>query len=140
MVMLRKVIAILLLAIFGLPLLLSSAALGQGAEAGLPACCRRTGAHHCAMTMSERGLSANPTEASTGSGEIRLRRLAERCPYCPTTPVTAHADPLSEPEQARLLAAAFGSQAAVVAQTESRWRIARDRSRQKRGPPQILRS
>lgn len=139
MVMLRKVVAILLLAVFGLPLL-SSAALGQDAEAGLPACCRRAGAHHCAMTMGERGPLANATEASTHNGEVRFRRLAERCPCCPTTPVTAHADPFSGPEQVRLMAAVFGSQAGVVAQTESRWRIARDRSRQKRGPPQILRS
>jgi hypothetical protein len=137
MVLLRKVAAFVLLAVFGLPFLLSSAALGQDPEAGLPACCRRTGAHHCAMAMGERAQMAAAQEAQSSS-ELRWRIKAQSCPYCPSTPVSAHPDPFSTPAQIRLIAVAFGSQPAVIAQTESRWRIARDRSRQKRGPPHAL--
>lgn len=45
----RRFPAILLLALFSFSLL--SPALSSDADAGLPACCRRGGKHHCAMAM-----------------------------------------------------------------------------------------
>ena len=43
----RRVLAILLLAAFGLPVVAPLLASGQDLEQSLPACCRRHGAHHC---------------------------------------------------------------------------------------------
>jgi hypothetical protein len=46
----RRALSISLIFFFGLGPL--AATLGAGGDAGLPACCRRHGAHHCAMSMS----------------------------------------------------------------------------------------
>jgi hypothetical protein len=58
----------------------------------------------------------------------------EKCPYCPRTVATFHRDILAPPT-AQVIFAALAAHPAVVAQVESKLRIARDRSRQKRGPP-----
>ena len=122
----RKLVAILLLAVFGLPLALPLLAQGGIEDAGLPACCRRNGAHHCAMSMAQR--------SQTPAGAPAISAPAERCPYCAQAPATVHPESLT-PGTADAIFADLVSHPAVHAQTESRWRIARDRSRQKRGPP-----
>lgn len=123
---LRRLISILLLAVFGLPLALPLFAQGGLDEAGLPACCRRTGAHQCAMSMAERPQAAphSPTVSTP----------AEHCPYCAQAPATVHPDSFAAAPTDALFAD-LACLPAVHAQTESRWRSARDRSRQKRGPP-----
>ncbi len=129
--MLRRLLAILLLAVFGLPIVSSSLALGQGAEAGLPACCRRVGQHHCAMTMGERA------EAVAGTQEKAWRTPAETCPYCPASVVAAHRDSPGLP----LAAVGFAHAASVMVQVraaECVWRVARERARQTRGPPRMF--
>ncbi len=58
----------------------------------------------------------------------------EKCPYCPAAIAIVHGDTFVPP----LSQAIFAGQIAhpvVVAQTESKLRISRSRSRQKRGPP-----
>ncbi len=45
----RRLLSILLLAAFALPLIAPLLAFAQDPDAGLPACCRRHGQHHCAM-------------------------------------------------------------------------------------------
>jgi hypothetical protein len=55
----RRLLSILLLAAFALPLVAPGLALAQGPDAGLPACCRRHGQHHCAMSATERDSSTH---------------------------------------------------------------------------------
>lgn len=123
----RRLGSILLLAVFFLPLLSPLLALGQDADVGLPLCCRRNGAHHCAMSMRER------TERADHHPEFQSP--LQSCPYCPVTVAPVHPDPLSSPGTSQAIFAGIVSHPANTPQTESKWRIARDRSRQKRGPP-----
>ncbi len=122
----RKILSILLLAIFGLPLVSPLLAFGADADASLPICCRKDGKHHCMRSMGESGRLAEQDPA--------FRSLPGKCPYCPATVVSAHADVLSAPPMAAVFALS-ASHPAGVAQAESKRRISRDRSRQKRGPP-----
>jgi hypothetical protein len=123
---LRKFLSILLLAGFGLPLVSPLLALGATSNAGLPACCRRNGKHHCVVSMTERSkILAHGTQIS---GPI------EKCPYCPTAVAVTHHDLLAIGKSESVFASLVTRPAGRV-QTESKWRISRDRSRQKRGPP-----
>ncbi|HEX5285239.1 MAG TPA: hypothetical protein VFW30_14040 [Bryocella sp.] len=49
----RRLLSILLLAAFALPLVAPALALAQDPDAGLPVCCRRHGQHRCAMLNRE---------------------------------------------------------------------------------------
>jgi hypothetical protein len=62
----RRALSILLILSFGLGPL--AATLGASEDARLPACCRRHGAHHCAMSM---GMAATMAEASSGETMVR---------------------------------------------------------------------
>ena len=123
----RRLISILLLACFGLPLTLSMLAMGQNREAGIPACCRRDGKHHCMMSMAERGTLA--------SDNPQFKAPAQRCPYCPRSVAPAQPNLFAAPTRADAIYRNVVSHPTGVAQTESRRRISLDRSRQKRGPP-----
>ncbi len=125
---LRKLFSILLLALFGLPLASSLFAMtvGSATSASLPACCRRAGKHHCAMRVSG--------EAPAGTHSFRAP--VERCPYAPRGVILAHRD-FSSVATAQMSLHALTEHAMGIAQTECRWRLARDRSRQKRGPPEL---
>ena len=128
----RRFLAIVLFAAFVLPLVLPGLAPGQAGEAGLPACCRRAGAHHCGMAMAEL-----PSTTRRALKSPKWQTALEHCPFRPAALLASHTSPLApRATQARL--AAFFSLSFGVAQTESRWRIARDRSRQKRGPPAVV--
>lgn len=125
----KRLIAILLFAAFILPFALPAFALGQDADAGLPACCRRTGAHHCAMGMAERtSLATSDSKASYWHAPL------QHCPFCPASVASYHQLTLVTPS-AQAKSVAFFSRPYGLAQNECRRRIARDRSRQKRGPP-----
>ncbi len=124
----RRLLSILLLAVLGLPLVSPLLAAGQDPEAGLAACCRRNGKHHCSMGLG-------PGDAAAGQSP-RLQAPAARCPYCPRLAAVYHPLPLAAPP-AQSIFAALVSHPAGFAQTQSRLRISRDRSRQKRGPPSL---
>jgi hypothetical protein len=122
----RKLIAMALLALFGLPFASTLFALTGRNEAKLPACCRRSGAHHCAMHDG----------ATSGSNDdAAFRGPAQRCPFAPSAPVRASHTPLFGLPEANVIVSDVAHQPAVVAQAEGNCSIARDRARQKRGPP-----
>jgi hypothetical protein len=123
---LRKLLTITLLALLGLPLAQSLFALTARSEANLPACCHRNGKHHCMMSKAERSQLA--------SRDPQFRAPAEKCPYDPATVAVIHGSVFVPPTSQAIFAAVI-AHPAVVAQTESKLRISRDRSRQKRGPP-----
>jgi hypothetical protein len=122
----RRALASFLLAVFSFPLI--APAFFVDAEANLPACCRRDGKHHCAMTMDE---TASAAGVSVGTAQ-------PRCPLYPgasATPVGRYAAVL------RSSGAVFGaivSHPAIQFQTEAGYRISFGRSSQKRGPPVVL--
>jgi hypothetical protein len=128
----RKLLSILLLLATVLPVAAPAFALGQDADAGLPACCRRHGKHHCMMGAAERGALV----ASTSKAPAWQTPL-ERCPYCPAAVAAMHPNVLAAPA-AEALYAGVVSHPAGAAHVESKLRISRDRSRQKRGPPVLL--
>jgi hypothetical protein len=126
----RKLISILLLAVFSLSLVLPLLAMGRDSEAGLPACCRRNGKHHCMMSMNERGdlvLSHDP----------QFKAPAEKCPYWPGSVAPSQPNPLAVPPSAVAVYGYLLSHPTGVTQTEARRRISRDRSNGKRGPPTL---
>lgn len=126
---LRKLLAITLLVLFGLPLVQPLFALTARSEANLPACCRRGGKHDCTENMAERSQSA--------SRDPQFQAPTEKCPYCPASVAVVH-DNTFVPPIAQAVFAALIAHPGVVAQTESKLRISRNRSRQKRGPPASL--
>jgi hypothetical protein len=72
----RRWLSVLLVVFFGLwPL---TGALEASDDARLPACCRRHGAHHCAMTMK---MAAMMVEAESGSTPMLTAPM--RCPLFP---------------------------------------------------------
>lgn len=123
---LRKLISILLLALFGLPFVSPLFAATAKSESNLPACCRRNGKHHCMMDLAER--------SHVGSSKPEFRAPLEKCPFYPASlQASQHSD-----FGLTVSSAVFGeviSHPAVHVQIESMWRIARERSRHKRGPP-----
>lgn len=128
---LRRLLSILLLVAFGLPVVSPLFAMVRTDEARLPACCRRDGKHHCMMGMSDR--------ARQGQSVLSFGTPVEKCPYCPSALVAAHIDYLAAPT-AHAVFASLVSHPSGIAQTESLRRISRDRSHQKRGPPAFLQS
>jgi len=125
---LKKILAILLLTVFGLPFATPLLAASRSGEEGVPVCCRRAGKHHCAWEMGE--------SARSDSGP-RFRRLAERCPFAPQASVPSHHE-VAVPSVAASIFTSVVSHPCGSTQTESMWRIARDRSRLKRGPPAVV--
>ena len=123
----RKLIAIALLAVFGLPFASSLFALTPKSEANLPACCRRNGKHHCMMDMAERNkfLGEKPGFSAP----------LEKCPYSPAAILSIHHPINLMPHSGQTIYAGLVSHPTGVAQTECKMRIARDKARGKRGPP-----
>ena len=75
----RRGLSILLVLFFGLGPL--TATLPASDDAGLPPCCRRNGAHHCAMSMR---MAAMMAEAAYGS--VPLLTAPAHCPLYPQNP------------------------------------------------------
>lgn len=130
----RRLIAILLFAMFVLPSVLPLLAVGQDGEAGLPACCRREGKHHCMMGMRERRELA-PDHGASYAPAFTLP--ADKCPYCPASVAPAQPNPSLLPSTAVAVFGDLVSHPTGFAQSEARGRISRDRSNQKRGPPTL---
>jgi len=121
----RRLLSLVLLAAFGLPIVAPMFALGQDPDAGLPACCRRHGKHRCAMLEARDKESAAPS-------------LTARCPFFPQNaiaPVTgAHLIVFHAPR----LSAPFAATSAPAARAETHRRNVRDSAHHKRGPPSEL--
>ena len=71
----RRLLSILLLAAFALPIVAPMLALGQDPDSNLPACCRRHGQHHC--TMLDKG------------NDPAAHRVLAPCPAWPQRAVTS---------------------------------------------------
>ncbi|WP_432432202.1 hypothetical protein [Granulicella arctica] len=118
-----------MLALFSFPLVSPVLASMSDANASVPICCRKNGKHHCLRSTADRAGSAQAGP--------QFSAPVEKCPYCPRAVMPTHPDVMS-PAALSSVFAALASHSACIAQTESKWRIARDRSRQKRGPPSFL--
>jgi hypothetical protein len=126
---LRKLLAITLLAVIALPLISSLFAQSAKGEGSLPACCRRQGKHHC-MAGRAGGLA-------TSNAVPRFRSPLEKCPDYPGLTIVSDLSIFALPANDAIYAGLV-SHPAVVAQTQCKWRVARERARQKRGPPSFL--
>jgi hypothetical protein len=123
----RRGLSIFLLLLFCLGPL--AAALPGSDESRLPPCCRRHGAHHCAM--AER-MAAMTRQAASGS--VPMAGAPSHCPFYPSSnAVPATAD--------HALAAAPASLPAMLAQAHTpaagraAARLSQIRTRAGRGPP-----
>ena len=122
----RKLLAITLLALLGMPLLQPLLALTGASETNLPACCRRHGIHHCWMSMAERSQVISRTP--------RFLLPIEKCPYYPASiPITSSS--YFVPPIAQAIFAELVAYQAIAVRTDSKRRISFHRSHQKRGPP-----
>jgi hypothetical protein len=119
-------LAITLLIAFGSPFILPLLASTSDLQSALPACCRRNGAHRCAMTME--------TAAAATLNGTHLLAPPDRCPMFPRAVAPVRSQHLTFNTPALLFAEVL-AHPAVRRQTEARARIALDRSRHKRGPP-----
>jgi hypothetical protein len=117
----RRLLAISLLMLFGLPFALQLFGT-RAAEASLPICCRRDGKHHCAM------MGMGPSQGSS------MRTIGEKCPYSIAPPAILVL-PSFTPSTAASVFAGITKHPAGSAQAEAQRRISFDRTRQKRGPP-----
>ena len=122
----RRGLSIFLILFFGLAPL--AATLGAGEESSLPPCCRRHGAHRCAMSMR---IAAMRALAASGKP---IFAAPSTCPFYPgsaaasATPIYGLAGvPVSLPA---LLAPAHSPAASRAAA-----RLSRIRTRSGRGPP-----
>jgi len=120
----RRLLSILLLAAFVLPLVAPLLAFAQDPDAGLPACCRRHGRHHCMMLDRERDSSAHRVVAvcpawpqSAVPSPVGIHRFVGRAPSL----AVSHQAVFSAPKQARICRL-----------------IAGERLHPKRGPPASL--
>lgn len=130
----RRLLSILLLAILGLgPATSAIPALASGLlswtgkidESSLPACCRRHGKHHCAMT--------GQTEQASSGGETTLA-ANDTCPFAP------QAMAATAPSVGAVLTPAFhptllASEPCVPRAAVTLAVLANRRSQPKRGPP-----
>lgn len=115
----RRTLATLLVLVFGLPLV-APAFLSVASRSELPACCRRNGAHHCAMS----GMSVPP----------QYRTVSSNCPWYPAGHLRLMM-PHAVATQSAAVARYVAHPAEVVREAEAGYRISCERTRQKRGPP-----
>jgi hypothetical protein len=121
----RRVASALLLLVFSLPLI-APAFLSTPDDSQLPACCRRDGKHHCAMSMA------------MGNIPSRYRTVSEKCPFSPFAHpqlMVPHAFALHNATAVDRLP---GSPESIIREAETGYRISADRNRHKRGPPTLL--
>ena len=121
----RRVLSILLLAAFALPLVAPLLALAQDPDAGVPACCRRHGQHHCAMVDSGRDNSAH--------------RLVALCPAWPQRAVLSPVGSRHFIPGTSSAAASLRNYSSLPPQFYAARQTARERLHPKRGPPSVTR-
>jgi hypothetical protein len=122
----RRGIAIFLALAFSSLLVLP--AFAGPAQSNLPACCRKTGKHHCSLHLAK---------SETNAGML-LTTVSGPCPYYPCLAGPAQLE-ISSPTVSRALVAAFGLQAGLIGQAEAGYQPVSDvSSNQKRGPPSFV--
>jgi len=121
---LKRACASLLLVFFSFSLIGPEAFVDS--ESRLPACCRRSGKHHCASMQK-----AHQQQPSSGPSLKAIRQCAN---YPKASGVRATASSLLV-SAAQSFFASIVTHPAVPPQTETRQRVSFSRSRQKRGPP-----
>jgi hypothetical protein len=90
-------------------------------NANLPACCLKSGKHHC----------------TGGMGQDGTQTLTQKCPFVQHASVPAGGASVT-PSTANFIFAGLVSHPAGSPQIEAHCRISFSRSRQKRGPPAFL--
>lgn len=126
----RKFFAIALLAVFGLPFVSPLLAMTAKSETNLPACCRRNGKHNCMMSAAERNQLENNAPAFSSP--------PEKCPYAPVAILGTHHPTTFSYRARQTIYADLATGAAGTGQTQSKLRIALDRTHGKRGPPALF--
>jgi hypothetical protein len=129
-----RLLAILLLMLMVLPMASPLLALQAGKDDHLPACCRRNGKHQCNGMV---GTGDSTDLATRQHNHVQIRATMQKCPMFPQGSVATPHDVATPPASREILASLI-SHPTGTAQTESRWRVSRYRSRQKRGPPAIF--
>jgi len=97
------------------------------ADSNLPACCRRSGAHHCAMAM----------DGSTSATQPSFQSIRQRCPLFPAAAAACGGACTFLDDRTTNFALTVTHRSNRL-QTEAFYRISFSRTRQKRGPPAIL--
>jgi len=121
MVAVRRIFAILLMALLSFPLI-GPALLASDADSKLPTCCRRNGSHHCSI-IARQSHAAGPA-IETG-----------RCLSFPVATAFPGNQTLSSPVILEAIVGGLISHPASPAQAEALCRISYSRAGQKRGPP-----
>jgi hypothetical protein len=121
----RRWLSISLILFFGLGPL--AASLSTSTDSRLPACCRRSGTHHCAGSMD---AASRMAQAPSNQPAVSAPRT---CPYFPgnfVAPATTHALTASAVSLPGLLALSLSPSAIRAAA-----RLSQIRTRAGRGPP-----
>jgi hypothetical protein len=126
----RRSFAILLILFFGLGPL--SATLEGSDDASLPACCRRHGAHHCALAAAMAAMETNQQQDSSP-----VFSAPSTCPYYPgaTAVLTGPAPALAS---AAAALPSLRTQAYRQAAFHTRILSGPERTRAGRGPPAVI--
>jgi hypothetical protein len=119
----RRGFAILLAVVFHWMLILPVLAFTNGTN--VPACCRKTGKHHCQMMQKD--VPLNPDFSAIG----------EKCPYWPQISTAPHIESFV-PATQQAIFAGLTAHPAGSPQTEAGYRASYYRSKQKRGPPSFF--
>lgn len=129
----QRFCAILLVALFGFPLILpgmiplsNNASNRVQNDANLPACCRRGGKHHCG--------DAAPADRRETSGAT----IYEKCPHYPEVRAIPGFSNLILLNASQAFFSSIVKHPALSFQAEAPQRILFSRSRQKRGPPVLF--
>lgn len=120
----RRLLSILLLAAFTLPLVAPLLALAQDPDAGLPACCRRHGQHHCMMLDAQ--------------GDSSRHRVVARCPAWPQRAIPAPVGAHHFAEHASPVALYHRTIFSAPLQLTTRHQVGSEHLHPKRGPPTRL--
>jgi hypothetical protein len=134
--MLRRLLSILLFGATLFPTIALMLSTGAVAQSTLPACCRRDGKHHCAM--SAEGLAMLMGDQNDGASKTAgLSATPEKCPYSQHSLGAVHLRVFT-PEATVMQSVGALQKVSAAEQAECLRRISFDRSRQKRGPPSLL--
>ncbi|MDQ6677085.1 MAG: hypothetical protein M3Z09_07295 [Acidobacteriota bacterium] len=120
----RQLFSVLLLALIGFSSISPALVAAEGSE--LPACCRKAGAHHCAMRT-------NPAVSQPSTGATLS--ASGKCISFPTGAFSATQSVSGIPVLISSYSSNLYAHPIGQAQTEARYRASLTRGWQKRGPP-----